>query len=233
MLKNLMPAEKPALLILAVAFSFVYAFAKLAEKALSGATATFDQAMLLAFRNPANLSDPLGPRWLEETMRDFTALGSFGVLAALTFLVVGFLLLVRKRHAALMVAGSLIGGIVASQLLKWGFARPRPDLVPHGAFVYTQSFPSGHAMLSAVVYLTLGTLLAQTQADMRIKAYLLGMAAFLTLIVGISRIYLGVHWPTDVIAGWIVGLGWALICWITMMWLQRRGKIEPEVDNLD
>jgi undecaprenyl-diphosphatase len=116
--------------------------------------------------------------------------------------------------------------MLLSTLLKMGFDRPRPDLVPHGALVYTASFPSGHATLSAVVYLTLGALLARVQPRLVLKLYLLGLAILLTVMVGVSRVYLGVHWPTDVLAGWAVGAAWALLCWATALWLQRRGRVE-------
>lgn len=224
-------AEKSILFSVSASAAALFAFVKIAEEVTEGDTATFDTFVLLAFRNPANLSDPLGPPWLEGAMRDFTALGGLAVLAAISVLVVGFLALTRKRHAAWMVSVSVAGGVVVSSVLKWAFARPRPDLVPHGMAVYSQSFPSGHAMLSTVVYLTLGALLARTQSDMRVKLYLLGAAGALALIVGISRIYLGVHWPTDVLAGWAVGAAWALLCWLCMLWLQGEGKVEPPSAN--
>ncbi len=231
LLRRIGLAEKTALTVIALTAGALYLFGELADEVIEGETREFDTAILLAFRNPANLSDPAGPRWLEEMMRDFTALGSVGVLAVLTLVVIGFLILVKKRHVAWMVAGSIISGALVGQALKWGFARPRPDLVPHGTFVYTQSFPSGHAMLSAVVYLTLGALLARTQINPWLKLYLLSVAAILTVLVGVSRVYLGVHWPTDVLAGWVVGIGWALLCWLIMLWLQARGKIEPETGS--
>jgi undecaprenyl-diphosphatase len=121
---------------------------------------------------------------------------------------------------------SVVGGVLISQTMKWAFARPRPDLVPHGAEVFTASFPSGHSMMSAVVYLTLGALLARTQADPAVKTYVLVMAVVLTVLVGASRVYLGVHWPTDVLAGWALGGVWALICLLVMLWLQSRGQVE-------
>ncbi len=226
-------AEKTALATIALTATAIYGFGELADEVIEGDTREFDTAVLLAFRNPADLSDPVGPRWLEEMMRDFTALGSVGVLATLTLVVIGFLVLLKKRYVAWMIAWAVAGGAFVSQALKWGFARPRPDLVPHGTFVYTQSFPSGHAMLSAVVFLTLGALLARSQADARLKIYLLSVAAVLTVLVGISRVYLGVHWPTDVLAGWVVGIGWALFCWLVMLWLQGRGKIESERQTLE
>lgn len=221
-------AEKSALLSLALVTGSIYLFAELADAMVEGDTREFDQLVLLAFRSADDLSDPLGPRWLEEMMRDFTALGSVGVLTALSVTVVGFLALTGRQYAARMVMYSLLSGVLVSHLLKWGFDRPRPDLVSHGMTVYTQSFPSGHAMLSALVYLTLGALLARTESDPRVKVYLLTVAALLTVIVGVSRLYLGVHWPTDVLAGWVVGAGWALVCWLAMLWLQARGKVESE-----
>lgn len=220
--------EKSGLLVAFVSAISLFAFVEIAEEVGEGETATFDTAILLAFRNSADLSDPLGPAWFEGIMRDFTALGGVAVLTTVTVLVAGFLLLTRKRRAAWMVIISVLGGIALSHLLKWGFGRPRPDLVPHATAVYSESFPSGHAMLSAVVYLTLGALLARTEGEVRVKIYLVSAAGFLTLLVGISRIYLGVHWPTDVLAGWAVGASWALVCWLVMLWLQGRGKVEAE-----
>ncbi len=123
---------------------------------------------------------------------------------------------------------SVIGGVIVSQGAKLAFARPRPELVPHGAEVYTASFPSGHAMMAAVVYLTLGALLARTQSGRNVKTYVLAVALTLTLLVGASRVYLGVHWPTDVLAGWALGATWALACWLVMLWLQARGEVEAE-----
>lgn len=206
----------------------LFAFAELADAVVEGDTRAFDEFVLLGLRSAADPSDPLGPRWLEEAMRDFTALGGTGVLALVTLAAAGFLVLTGKRRAAAAVGVAVVGGLLLSNALKWGFARPRPDLVPHGQAVYTQSFPSSHAMLSAVVYLTLGALLARTQPRRRAKLYFLAVAAFVAVLVGASRVYLGVHWPTDVLAGWVVGTGWALLCWLVTLWLQRRGQVEAE-----
>jgi undecaprenyl-diphosphatase len=144
--------------------------------------------------------------------------------------VTGFLGIIRKGHAALAVLVSVVTGVLLSQTTKWAFARPRPELVPHGVEIHTASFPSGHAMMSAVVYLTLGALLARTQSSQAVKAYILGVAIFLTTAVGASRVYLGVHWPTDVLAGWALGGLWALICWLAMLWLQSKGQVEKETE---
>ena len=161
-------------------------------------------------------------------MRDFTALGSTGVLALTVLAIAGFLAMTRKGHAALFVLVSVACGVLISQTMKWAYARPRPELVPHGAEVFSASFPSGHSMMAAVVYLTLGALLARTQVDRRVKTYVLLLAVLLTVLVGVSRVYLAVHWPTDVLAGWALGGLWALICLLVMGWLQARGQVEDE-----
>jgi undecaprenyl-diphosphatase len=108
------------------------------------------------------------------------------------------------------------------------YARPRPDLVPHLSPVYTSSFPSGHSLIAAVVYLTLGSLLASVISRPMLKVYVLSVAMLLTTAVGLSRVYLGVHYPTDVLAGWLAGLVWALLCWLVARVLQRRGRVESE-----
>lgn len=179
-------------------------------------------------RNPDDLRDPLGPKWVEELGRDFAALGGMGVLTCLTLAVIGYLILVHRRRTALLVAVAIGGGVLLSLLLKQGFDRPRPDLVPHDSYVYTSSFPSGHSMMAAVTYLTLAALLTRTQGPRRVKLYLLTLATLLTLVIGISRIYMGVHWPTDVLAGWTAGAAWALLCWQLAHWLQGRGELERE-----
>ena len=166
--------EFAVLAALALAAAALWGFVELAGEVLEGETHAFDERILLALRSATDRSDPLGPGWLEELMRDVTGLGSTGVLTFITLAAAGFLALDRKTHAALFVVAAVGGGMLLSTLLKMGFDRPRPDLVPHGALVYTASFPSGHATLSAVVYLTLGALLARVQPRFVLKLYLLG-----------------------------------------------------------
>ena len=139
-------------------------FAKLVDEVLEGETHAFDQAVLLAFRNPGDLSDPVGPAWLQLMFRDITALGGPTVVTLIAVAVIGFLLIDGKRFAALLMLASVGGGAVLSSVLKLGIDRPRPDLVAHLVEVSTASFPSGHAMLSAVIYLTLGALLSRVEA---------------------------------------------------------------------
>jgi undecaprenyl-diphosphatase len=228
LLKRTGPFERLILLMMVLCASALFAFGSLADEVIEGDTREFDTLILLALRNQADLSDPIGPIWFEEIMRDFTALGGVAVLVSITLVVLSYLVLVNKRRVAAMVAAAIGGGLLLSSVLKWGFDRPRPDLVPHFSAVVTQSFPSGHAMLSAIVYLTLGVLLARTQSEPKVKVYFLAVAVAATLVVGMSRVYLGVHWPTDVLAGWTVGAGWAAMCWMVMLWLQGRGAVEVE-----
>jgi undecaprenyl-diphosphatase len=204
----------------------LWGFIELADEVREGDARAFDRMILLALRDPSNAAAPVGPRWVQEAARDITSLGGTIVLALVTIAATGFLALVRKRRAALFVIAAVVGGGVLCVLLKAGFDRPRPDLVPHPVPVYSSSFPSGHAMLATVTYLTLGALLAEVQPRKRVKAYLLGWAVTLSVLIGASRIYLGVHWPTDVLAGWCVGSAWALLCASVALWLQRRGAIE-------
>lgn len=212
-----------ALLILGVG---LFAFMGIADEMLEGDTLRIDRWLLLALRAPGDPADPLGPEWVEEMFRDFTALGGVGVLGLLTLASVGYLWLQGMHRIALFVLLAIGGGLLMTLALKSGFDRPRPDLVSHGSMVYTSSFPSGHSMLSAVVYLTGGALLAVVHSARRTRIYLIGCAVLATLLVGVSRVYLGVHWPSDVLAGWAAGAAWAAACWLAAQWLQAGGRIE-------
>jgi undecaprenyl-diphosphatase len=205
----------------------IWVFAEVADEVGEGEAEGVDAMLLLALRSPSDLADPIGPEWLEEMGRDITALGGFTILTLLTIVVVGYLLLSRKSRAALLVLTSVLGAVGFSYLLKGLFGRARPALVPHLVVVHSASFPSGHAMLSAAVYLTLGALLARLQTRLLVKAYVLICALLLSFLVGVSRVYVGVHWPTDVLAGWAAGAAWASLCWMLARRLQRRGAVEP------
>jgi undecaprenyl-diphosphatase len=122
---------------------------------------------------------------------------------------------------------AVFGGVVLNNLLKFIFERPRPDFVTHLTRVFTTSFPSGHATLSAITYLTIGALLARTYPTFEIGLYFMSLATFLTVLIGVSRIYLGVHYPTDILGGWCIGAAWAIACWTLMAWLQSAGHVEP------
>ena len=203
-----------------------YGFFALAHEVGEGSTEALDRRVLLALRNPHDLSDPIGPRWLEETMRDITGLGSVFTVVFVTVAVAAYLALTNRRRIAAYVIAAVGGGEAVSTVLKLFYHRPRPDLVPHGMEVFTASFPSGHAMMSAIAYLTLAILLARVDRNRRVKAFVLALGVSVTMLVGISRIYLGVHWPSDVVAGWCVGAAWASLCWFVALQLQRRGEVE-------
>jgi undecaprenyl-diphosphatase len=220
--------ELPLLVLPGLAAAALWGFVALVDEVLEGETSDLDGRLLLSLRNPQDASDPLGPRWLEELMRDITAFGGTGPLAFITLAGMIYLLLRRRLRTALFLFAAISGGQLLSSLLKLGFDRPRPDLVPHGMTVYTASFPSGHAMMTAIVYLTLAALLARSESRRRLKTFLLLLAASVTLIVGISRVYLGVHWPSDVLGGWMIGSAWAAGCWTLAVLLQRRGELEGE-----
>jgi undecaprenyl-diphosphatase len=204
----------------------VWGFALLSDEVIEGGTQAFDRKILLAMRHPGDLA-PIGPLWLEEAARDITALGAVTVLGLFTAITAGYLALDGKRRMAIFVMASVASGYLVSTILKDVFHRARPDIVPH-AVVTTASFPSGHSMMSALTYLVLGALLARSQERKALKAYFLLVAAFLSFIVGVTRVYLGVHWPTDVLAGWTAGGVWALFCWLVTRWLQKRKVLEPE-----
>ncbi len=206
-----------------------WGFVVLASQVSEGRTKAFDDRILTALRVPGDLARPIGPEWASESARDITALGSTVVLMLATLGVAGFLALDRRYAAMAFVLGATFSGLALSALLKSAFERPRPELVPHLMRVYFSSFPSGHSMMSAVVYGTLGSLLSSLVKRRRLKFYFLTLAAALSVLVGASRVYLGVHYPTDVMAGWSAGLAWSTLCWLVGRQLERRGAIESTV----
>ena len=213
--RRLLAGQAAPLLALAVCAAGLLGFALLADL-LEDGEHRFDETVLMALRQPGDAAQPIGPAWLGLVMRDMTALGGIPVLGLFALIAFGYLLLARQGKAALLLLVSLPGGLLLNTLLKQGFDRPRPALVAHLVDVQTLSFPSGHAMLSAVGYLTLGALLAGAATQRRQQGYILGVAVLLTLVIGGSRVYLGVHWPTDVLAGWCLGAAWAMGCWLVL-----------------
>lgn len=218
--------ELGLLVALLVAAAALWGAAELADEVLEGDTREVDERLLLLLRDAGDRADPIGPPWIEEMMRDFTALGGVGVLTAIAVVVGGYLLLRGAHRTFALMVVTVAGGFLVSFALKGIFGRPRPDLVPHGSIVHTASFPSGHSMLAAVTYLTLAVMLAGIESSRVVKAYLLLVALLLAGVVGVSRVYLGVHWPTDVLAGWAIGLAWALACYAAARALKLRGRLE-------
>jgi len=221
--------EKRVLIAGLLLVGSLWAFLAIADEVHEGETQAFDEWVLRQLRAPNDPSDPIGNVLVEEAARDITALGGVTVLLLVTASVGIGLALQRRLGSMWLVLGTTLGGGILSTALKDAFGRERPSVVPHLTDVLTASFPSGHAMLSAVVYLTLGALLARMVANAWAKAWCLIVAMSITVLVGMSRVYLGVHYPTDVLGGWAAGMAWALMCWLLARRLQRRGKVEKPV----
>lgn len=229
--RRLVPRDRDELWLLLgslILLAAVMLVANLAGRVLEGDTLEFDKRLLQALRKADNPSQPIGPAWLEFAAFDITALGGPTVLGLTVFAVVGFLVLQGLYRNALFVLVASAGGFLLNDVLKAFFARPRPDVVPHLRQVMSLSFPSGHALTSAAVFLTLGALLMRVAERRIVKFYCMCVAMVATLLVGATRVYLGVHYPTDVLAGWLIGLAWALFCWLIERSLERRAGLKRE-----
>jgi undecaprenyl-diphosphatase len=206
----------------------LFVFLKLASEITEGDTRALDARILIALRNHADSARPIGPPWMESALLDLTAIGSPTVLGLVVLVVIGFLLLQGLYRTAIVVFVTSATGMGATQVLKQVFARPRPIVVPHLREVMSSSFPSGHAMQSAIVYLTLAAILMRVVEGRVTKLYVLGVAVMLTLVVGVSRIWLGVHYPSDVLGGWTIGFAWASLCWLAAQWFEARTGLKEE-----
>lgn len=225
------PPERGFLATALVVIGILWLFATLAADVVNQKTGSFDETALRFFRLADDPATPVGPRWLRGAMLDCSALGSGAVLTLLVLFSTILLSLLRRRGEAVLLLVSSLGGALLGNALKAVFQRARPDVVPHLAEVMTTSFPSGHSMHSSVIYLTLGALMARAAPDRRVKILILCAALFLPLLIGVTRVYLGVHYPTDVLAGWCAGLLWALLCWHAARWLQRRALVRRETTS--
>lgn len=209
--------ELRLLLLLGGLAAAVWGFLGVAEEMAEGETMGVDRHLMMLLRAHGDPADPIGPRAFEEAMRDVTALGGFTVLTLVTIVAtLAFLMHKRWTHAGVL-AGTIVLAQASSSLLKAAYDRPRPNLVPHGVEVYSASFPSGHSMLSAATYLTLAALIAHLEVKRRSKVLVFAVAVLLLTAVGFSRVYMGVHWPSDVLAGWCAGSAWALAGWVVLM----------------
>ena len=221
--------EELAILVGAViVLGLIWTFIHLADKVAEGDTRQFDEWVLGALRTGPDRGMLVGPWWLRAGAADITSLGSPTVLGLTVLAVTGYLLLHGLYKNGLFVFVASVGGWVLNWVLKAAFARARPDVVPHLQEVMSSSFPSGHALTSAAVYLTLGALLMRIAHGRLAKYYCIAIAMFATFLVGCSRVLLGVHYPTDVIAGWLIGMSWALVCWTVERFLERRAGLRRE-----
>lgn len=224
-LKRFLPFTGPgglrALLAALLIASLFLSFGYISEEALEGDMDTFDHVVAMAMRMSGDAGGPVGPPWMEEIGRDVTAIGSPVALSFIIVASIGYLLLARRRGAALLLGTAVVSGAALNTALKFGFDRARPD-IPHVAHVFTPSFPSGHATLSTIAFLTIATLIAQLDIDRRIKAYCFGLALFMMAMVGLSRIYLGLHFASDVLASWCLGSAWTILCCVGAAWLEQQ-----------
>jgi len=218
------------LLNLFILVTALLVFTYVAKEVVSGESKGFDEMTLNYLRHDGKiLLDE--QTWLTGMMIDITALGGTTIIFMITAAVVFYLLIQKQYEFMWLILIATIGGAILSFGLKELFARERPQLIYHLLTVKSLSFPSGHAMMSSVVYLTQGALLAKVRSNKNLRVYILLVAIILVFLIGISRIYLGVHYPTDVLAGWSVGLAWASLCWLAVKYLQKRKVQKSKIEH--
>jgi undecaprenyl-diphosphatase len=221
--------ESRALILVIAAAGALWAFFNIAGEVGEGETQAFDRRILLALRNPGHPADPIGSRSVQEALRDVTALGGVTVTTLATLVgILAFLIHGRRRHAAILGA-TVLAAEFSSEAMKRFYGRPRPDLAPHGSYVYSASFPSGHSTISAAVFLTLAMLIASLEPNRATKVMVYALAMGMVLAIGFSRVYLAVHWPSDVLAGWCLGAAWALAGWLALLRWTRAQNVLGDV----
>jgi undecaprenyl-diphosphatase len=206
----------------------LFVFLSLAGEVMEGDTQSMDTRIVRALRQADDPSKPIGPAWMEGVLEDLTALGGPTVTWLVILSLTGYLLLQTKYRTALFVFVTTASGDLVNYAIKGVFSRARPTIVPHLRDAFSTSFPSGHSMESAIVYLTLAAMLMRIVDGRVTKAYCLGLAVLITFLVGASRVFLGVHYPTDVIGGWIIGLFWAILCWLAAQHYEVRAGLRAE-----
>ncbi len=220
-----------AVVILIVSFIIVigiWSFVEIIDAISEKETVSFDTSILELTRNPDNPALTQGPVWLPGVVRDITALGSGAVLAIVVLIVTLYLILLKKYNAVLLVLGATIGGTILVTVIKLIVGRARPNVVPALMTETSLSFPSGHSAMSAVVYLSLAALLARMEFSYKIKIYIMTIALLLTFMIGLTRIFLGVHYPTDVLGGWAIGIAWATFCWFIAWYLENKKNVKVD-----
>ncbi|HET6408913.1 MAG TPA: phosphatase PAP2 family protein [Chthoniobacteraceae bacterium] len=208
-----------------VAVVFAWLFAEVADEVLEGERQHWDEMVLLSLRQANDRLTPIGPSWMMDSAKDLTALGGVTIITFVNVAAFGYLALRGKWNSFWLMVLSVIGGAIGTTVLKDLFGRTRPSVVPHLVEVNSASFPSGHSMLAAVTYLTIGAMLARAADGTHQKVYIITLAILVTLIIGLTRIYLGVHYPSDVLGGWCAGISWALLCLLIAKFLERAGVV--------
>jgi undecaprenyl-diphosphatase len=216
------PGPLPALFVLAAISALLLVALRLGARLLTGDGGSFDRAILLGLRVTGDPATPIGPDWLRHFAIDITTLGGSTTLVLVIVFATGLLIARRNVRTALLLVAATASGALMVDLLKGWFARTRPALIDHLVDVGNFSFPSGHAANSAMIYLSLGTLLTRVESRQAERRFTLAVAALLALMIGASRLYLGVHWPSDVAAGWLFGTLWAMLWWTLAALLTRR-----------
>lgn len=207
-----------------LALAGFWGFIELADDVQEGETTAFDRWV---FDHIAGRYETIG-RFAQEGGRDLTALGGTTVITLMVSGVAIFLMLRRQWKSTAFVLAAVLGGLLLSLILKEFYDRSRPDIYAHHSWTSTSSFPSGHSANAAVTYLTMAILLSKLVESTKMKAYILTGGLLIPVLVGLSRIFVGVHWPTDVLAGWLIGLAWGLFVYSAATYLQEHGAIEQE-----
>jgi undecaprenyl-diphosphatase len=208
--------ESKALLVWFSIASALWAFFTLGAEISEGDTSAFDRKLIRLLRHSDMGGQPIGPAWFKDSMRDVTALGGFTFLTLMTIVVVLSLFFHRKRREGIIVATTAISSQTSIEILTFLYDRPRPDPVLPQLHAYTASFPSGHTTESTAIFLTVATVIAALEANDNVKILIYAVAAFIIFAIGLSRVYLGMHWPTDVLGGWVLGTAWALAAWTAL-----------------
>jgi undecaprenyl-diphosphatase len=188
-----------------IAIAGTAAFVELASHVRSGATQTFDESVM-RWMGAHRIE------WIERSLLEITALGTGLVVMMIVVISALFLIATQHRFSAFLLLVASAGGIVLNAVLKSSFDRPRPQLFEWLTVPSSSSFPSGHAMSSAIVYFTVAYLIARLEKRRWMRTLTILSSLLLVLLISVSRLYLGVHYPSDVLAGVIIGLAWAGFC---------------------
>lgn len=203
----------------------IWAFLAIGSEMREGELTAFDLWVLGAFRRPGQPHAATGPHWLMESMRDITSLGGVTLLVIITVLSVIVLLAHSRKAQALVMAICVPLAQLSSGLFKDLYERSRPSFAIYGDLPTSMSFPSGHSTVAAATYFVLAVIVSSLEAKRSMKILAFAVAALLSLMIGFSRIYLGVHWPSDVIAGWCLGAAWALIAAVALRLLRQTASM--------